>query len=121
VKSDLNPELHDAEQFIYQQQHISEKEYKFLKELEHVLGECIPCLNEIQWGDMHYHSFGFVVKDDHIMGLGLTMKLIREIPKSISSLTHLEILTIDKCVNLHSLPESIIYLKNLKYFQFDIS
>ncbi len=106
-------DLKNKEVHYYQEKSISKEERDFLIELEHFCGEPIPAVNEIRWND-YRDTFGFVAKNGHIIGLGLEMNSIIQIPESIKNLTHLEILTIIRCFYPTKIPENIIYLKNLK-------
>ncbi|MEE9378988.1 MAG: leucine-rich repeat domain-containing protein [Candidatus Lokiarchaeia archaeon] len=85
-------------------------EVQFLYTLELIIGEKIPSLNR---EDFEKVGFGFIVKNKHIVCLGLRNKNILTLPKSIAYLRNLEIL--DLTGNpLRDIPEIIRDIKNLK-------
>jgi len=106
---------------LYQGQKVSKIELDFLTELEKIVGEAIPAVGTVltkrYWG-----VFGFVAKSGHVVELGLSGHFrlaLREIPESIGHLKHLEVLTIQQTYELMDLPESLIYLKNLKHLIYN--
>lgn len=86
-------------------------------ELEKKLGKPVPVVRTVLT-ERYGGIFGFVVKSDHITELGLTGNIecsLREIPESIGQLKHLEILSVQQTYELMDLPETLIYLTNLKH------
>ena len=77
------------------------EEPEFLKNLELVIGETIPILDEIK-----EESFGIQIKDKKIIGLGLANCDITDFPDPITQISTLEILTLmgNKIIKI---PESI--------------
>lgn len=106
--------------FSYQRQRLSKGERDFLLDLERECEKPIPVVSEIKWEDV-ISKFGFVVKNGHIVELGLTLEAssIKLIPESIKNLKHLEVLTIRGIHNLQWFPEGLIFLKNLKYLRYE--
>ncbi|MHA1985676.1 MAG: tetratricopeptide repeat protein, partial [Promethearchaeota archaeon] len=106
--------------FSYQRQQLSKEERDFLLDLEKECEKPIPVISEIKWEDV-VPNFGFVVKNGHIIELGLTLEAhsVKLIPESISNLKYLEILVIKGIHNLQKFPEGLIFLKNLKYLRYE--
>ena len=59
-------------------------------------------------------TFGYVLKDNHIIGLGLYECELTQLPDSIYNLKFLEVLNLNYSYNLKILPENIGNLRTLK-------
>jgi leucine-rich repeat protein SHOC2 len=108
--------------FSYQRQQLSKEERDFLLDLEKECEKPIPVISDVNW-DSSLPKLGFVTRNGHIVELGLNgeaMSIIK-IPESIGNLKHLEKLSITSLYHLQKFPESIIYLKNLKFLQYEHS
>ena len=105
--------------FSYERQHINKEERDFLLDLEKECGKPIPVISKVNWDTVN-PRFGFVAKNGHIVKLGLTIEAhsIKIIPESIKNLINLEVLTIRGLHNLQKFPESLIFIKNLKYLRY---
>ena len=105
----------------YQRQKLTKEEIDFLIALEKECGKPIPAISKVKWDDPLL-KFGFVARDGHIIELGITYEAenLKIIPESIKNLKCLEVLSIVNS-GLLRFPESVIYLKNLKYLSYDHS
>lgn len=120
LKTEEIKKLEKKNTFIYQRQQLSKEERDFLLDLEKECEKPIPVVSEIKWEDI-VPNFGFVVKNSHIIKLGLTLEAhsIKLIPESIRNLKYLEVLIIRGIHNLQRFPEGLIFLKNLKYLRYE--
>lgn len=83
-------------------------EVDILKQIEKSTGK-IPVVNEIK-----YDTFGFQVKENGVVSLGLFTKKLTSLPESIGNLTNLQYLGIQNN-QLTSLPKSLGSLTNLEH------
>jgi len=89
------------------------KELEFLNDLKLSIGKEIPLLTGFK-ATFHGFPLGILIKEGHIVALGLKNQGLEELPDSIGNLNSIEI--IDLTGNqLKSLPESFGKLGNLKY------
>jgi len=72
------------------------EEKEFLKELKKLIGKKLLEVKEIQ-----EKTFGYVLKDNHIIGLGLYECELTQLPDSIYNLKFLEVLNLN--YNMHSI------------------
>jgi len=79
-----------------------------ISELENMIGKPIPKVNEIKWD-----TFGMVLDDNKILGLGLYECRLKNLPEPILKLTNLQILDLS-WNQLTTLPESFGNLKSLQ-------
>lgn len=109
------------ERSYYQRQKLTKEEFEFLIELEKECGKPIPAISKVKWDDPLL-KFGFVARYGHVIELGITYEAgnLKIIPESIKNLKYLEVLSIVNH-NLLRFPESVIFLKNLKYLRYDHS
>ncbi|MFX0061770.1 MAG: leucine-rich repeat domain-containing protein, partial [Candidatus Hermodarchaeota archaeon] len=76
--------------------------------IEYQIGESIPQLSQ-----MEETSFGFVVEENHITGLGLYNKNLKTLPKDINRLSQLNVLSLGQS-QLRELPNALEELSNLQ-------
>ena len=83
-------------------------EYDVLVDLEEKIGGKIPIVDKIEW-----NTFGFIVENNHIVGLVLTNKGLSSLPEIITKMTWLKRLDLSSN-QLTSLPDTIGNLESLK-------
>ncbi|MHA1602595.1 MAG: hypothetical protein ACTSUI_06235, partial [Promethearchaeota archaeon] len=91
----------------YNQIELYDGEYAFLKELELILGESIPNLD-----NLNRKMFGFIAKKGHILALALQNKNLSSIPESIGTLKSLNYLWLANNI-LQDIPQSLESLEVL--------
>ncbi|MHA1230239.1 MAG: leucine-rich repeat domain-containing protein [Candidatus Helarchaeota archaeon] len=79
-----------------------------LQYLENLLGRRIPGVDKIEW-----NTFGVLIKEGKIIGLGLYNQAIEKLPESIGNLKSLELLSLSDNL-ITKLPDSFSQLINLK-------
>lgn len=122
----------------YSNPKILSQELPVLEQLAEIIGEPVPQVSEISLS-----TFGYVIENGKITGLGLYDRSLKSIPESISQLTNLKYLDlsfneltafpdwISQYINLQTLnislneltavPDWIGQLTNLQYLNLDIN
>ncbi|TFH31292.1 MAG: fused protease/ribonucleoside-triphosphate reductase [Promethearchaeota archaeon] len=85
------------------------EEANVLREMEAILNEKIPAVNEIT-----SNTFGFNVQNGIIIEVGLANKQLSDLPENFSQLTHLRRLTLKNC-GLKQIPEGMIHFSNIEF------
>ncbi|MHA1732583.1 MAG: leucine-rich repeat domain-containing protein [Promethearchaeota archaeon] len=88
-------------------------EHEVMVELEHLIGEPVPAVGEVEW-----NTFGFVAKGGRVVGLGLYSKWLASLPKTLGNLTSLKELYLP-WNKLTSLPETLGNLTSLKILRLN--
>ncbi|NHK32602.1 MAG: hypothetical protein FK730_14710, partial [Asgard group archaeon] len=86
---------------------MEKRDASILSELENIIGESIPKVDEI-----NRLTFGYKLKNNKLVGLSIIEKELRQFPESILNLESLETLNL-RTTQLESIPEKIDNLRNL--------
>ena len=104
----------------YQGIKLSPFEIESLVDLENLIGSPIPCVEEIKWEESYHagctfskRKNGFVIRDNHVVELGVRNCRLKTIPNTIKKLKFVETIELG-CNFLNELPYSIGELNNLQ-------